>query len=208
MTCNLMQGDCLDLMKNVQPKSVDLVVCDLPYGQTSSSWDIIIPFDKLWASYKRICKKECIFLFTAKGQFMVDLILSNLDWYRYEWVWNKKKSASFATAKKRPLNSHEFVLVFSRTPIDAYPTTVIEVNGHSQRGLVHPTQKPVGLMTLLITKYSNRGNLVLDNCMGSGTTGIAALSSGRNFIGMEKDKKYFEIAKKRINAISGLKELF
>ena len=214
-----------------------LFLWNLPYGQTQSGWDVVIPFEPLWQHYKRIAKPRTAFLFTAQRQFMVDLILSNRMWYRYEWVWNKGKAANFASANSRPLISHEFVLVFyanaptynpqktvgkaythnrpgdvaegtgvkrsTKTVSDGmrYPYSIIRVQGHSQRGLEHPTQKPVNLMEYLIKTYSNPGDVVLDNCMGSGTTGVAAILTDRKFIGIEKDEQYFKIAKRRMTDI-------
>lgn len=229
-------GDCLDIMKSISDTSVDCVICDLPYAQTANHWDVLIPLDKLWVEYKRICKSNAALLFTAKGQFMIDLILSNRDWYRYEWVWNKQKAANFAHVNRRPLMSHEFILVFYnklpvynpqmvqgkpykqnrkdgtvdcvapgmnrgwKTESDGmrYPKTIIEVENHAQRQTVHPTQKPVALMEYLIKTYTNENEVVLDNCMGSGTTGVACKNLNRSFIGIEKEESFFEIAKSRI----------
>lgn len=232
----LYKGDCLKVMDKIPDSSIDLVLVDLPYAQTRSEWDVIIPYELLWKQYIRIGKEHCTFVFTAKGQFMIDLILSNREWYRWEWVWAKGRAANFASANKRPLNCHEYVLVFckkgavynpqkfkgeaytinrpadivegtgvkrSKTICDGmrYPYSIIQVTGHSQKGLVHPTQKPLKLMEYLIKTHSNEGDTVLDNCMGSGTTGIAALTCGRNFIGIEQDEKYYKIAKARINSV-------
>lgn len=229
-------GDCLDIMQSIPDKSIDCVICDLPYGQTSNKWDIIIPLDKLWKQYTRVCKSNAALLFTAKGQFMIDLILSNRKQYRYEWIWNKQKAANFAHCNKRPLISHEFILVFyDKSPIYnpqmiqgkpykqirkeefangiapnmirkgksesdgmRYPKTIIEVENHAQRHTIHPTQKPVALMEYLIKTYTNEKDIVLDNCMGSGTTGVACKNLNRSFIGIEKDNNYFNLAKTRI----------
>ena len=242
----VLKGDCLKLMETIRDASVDLIFADLPYAQTTNSWDIIIPFEPLWEQYKRIGKPNCCFLFTAKGQFMIDLINSNREWYRYEWIWNKKKGANFASANKRPLMVHEFVLVFYKnaptynpqmtlgkpyvakrppnscggiaeamskehtTVCDGrrYPNSIIEVHGHSQKGLVHPTQKPIALLDYLIKTYSNKGDLVLDNCMGSGTTGVSALTNGRRFMGIEQEDEYFKIAKNRLKSVASTPKLW
>lgn len=233
----LLNGDCLDLLKTIPDNSVNLIFSDLPYGQTANHWDSIIPMDSLWDQYKRIGKENCCYLFTAKSQFLVDVIISNREWYRYEWIWNKNKGANFAHCNKRPLITHEFVLVFYqklpiynpqmvegkpykqkrkeesingiapnmnrgwKTESDGmrYPKSIIEVEGHAQRHVVHPTQKPIALLEYLIKTYTNECDVVLDPTMGSGTTGIACKKLNRNFIGIEKDENYFSIAEKRIN---------
>ena len=235
----MIHGDCLEVMCKIPDNCVNLVLVDLPYAQTLHDWDVLIPFEPLWEQYKRIAKENAAFVFTTKGQFMINLILSNRDWYRYELVWNKGKASNFTHCHNRPLISHEFVIIFynklptynpqmtqgkaythhipndivkgitqgmarSTTTVcdgSRYPKSIIEVTGHSQRGLVHPTQKPLRLMEYLVKMYSNEGDVVLDNCMGSGTTGVAALSCGRKFIGIEKDLEYYKIASKRIHSV-------
>ena len=233
---NLLHGDCLELMKDIPDKSIDMILCDLPYGQTSNHWDSVIPLDKLWEQYERVIKPNGAIVLTAKGRFLYELVNSKFDLYRYEWIWDKNKGANFAHAKKMPLNVHEYCVVFYKklptynpqmtdgkpytqkrlqesvkgiadnmgrhtTKSDGkrYPKSIIRVSGMAQRHIVHPTQKPVALFEYLIKTYTNEGETVLDNCMGSGTTGVACKSLNRNFIGIELDDEYFEIAKQRIS---------
>jgi DNA modification methylase len=238
-----MNGDCLELMKDIPSGSVDMVLCDLPYGTTACKWDAVIPFDELWKSYERTVKPNGAIVLTASQPFTTALAASNLQKFRYTWVWDKKFAGNFVQAKRMPMRTHEDVLVFSMgermpdyypqmvkrdkpikkggnkqasaIPIkrtatseafgasvkvydEKHPTTILEFCGRDgERGL-HPTQKPVTLMEYLIRTYTNEGDTVLDNCMGSGTTGVACTNTGRKFIGIEKDKVYFEIAKNRI----------
>ena len=239
----LFQGDCLELMKQIPDGSVDLVLCDLPYGTTACKWDTVIPFEPMWAQYRRVAKRNAAIVLTASQPFTTALIASNLREFAYCWVWDKKFAANFVQAKRMPLRVHEDVVVFctsgktpryypqmiardvpikkggnkpsaaipisqtdtarefgesSKTYDQKYPETVIEFNCRDGRGH-HPTQKPVALMEYLIRTYTNPGDTVLDNCMGSGTTGVACMNTGRKFIGMEQDAKYFEIAQKRIH---------
>jgi len=227
-------GNCLDNFHKVQDQSVDLLLVDLPYGTTACKWDTVIPLDKLWNEYYRVCKKNAAMVFTAAQPFTTTLAASNIKHFRYEWIWEKPQGTNPMNAKIMPLKSHENILVFYRekptynpqmwlsTPYGKfssdtstigevygkqksmhrdnpegtrYPKTVLKYK--QQKGL-HPTQKPVDLFEYLIKTYSNEGDVVLDNTMGSGTTGIAALNTNRDFIGMEMDKEYFEIAKQRI----------
>lgn len=242
MTIELMQGDCLELMKLIPDGSVDMILCDLPYGTTACKWDSVIPFKPLWEQYNRIVKPTgAICLFGAEP-FTSSLILSNIKNYRQKLTWLKTRPTNVFNAKKQFMNWTEDIVVFYRKlptfnpqmrtdgqftsekkqhaqnrakgvlgktgekdgyvhPPNGglfYPKTVIEysnVNGHKN---VHPTQKPVALCEYLIRTYTNPGETVLDNCMGSGTTGVACVNTNRNFIGMELDPQYFEIAKKRI----------
>jgi site-specific DNA-methyltransferase (adenine-specific) len=226
-----MQGDCLELMKTIPDKSIDAIICDLPYGTTSNKWDSIINLDDLWAQYKRICKGAIVL--TAQTPFDKVLGCSNLKMLKYEWIWVKENGTGFLNAKKAPLKNHENVLIFyekqptynlqMRTGFkpytqkagrassnyrpqignvitenngDRYPLSVIEFKRDKDK--VHPTQKPVALMEYLVKTYTNQGDIVLDNCMGSGTTGVACKNLGRKFIGIEQDPNYFEIARKRI----------
>lgn len=240
----LLFGDCLDLLPRLPAASVDLVLCDLPYGTTACAWDAVIPFDALWAQYRRVCKGAIVL--TAAQPFTTALIASNLRDFKYCWYWNKNKVTGFANAKKQPLRCVEDVAVFySRPPtynpqglvpfgktkkngssvggdtlrkdvesssgkgtlrtagaeytqeFTGYPRQVLEVA--SAAGTVHPTQKPVALMEYLIRTYTNEGDTVLDNCMGSGTTCVAAVNTGRKFIGMERDPGYFAIAWDRVS---------
>ena len=228
---NLHLGDCLEVMNQIPDKSVDAIICDLPYGTTQNKWDSVIPLDQLWFHYKRICKGAIVL--TAQTPFDKVLGVSNLSMLKYEWIWKKESGTGFLNAKKAPLKDHENVLVFyeklltynpqmrtgfkpyvckkggetsnynpSGTVVtesngDRYPLTVIEFKRDKNK--FHPTQKPVALMEYLVNTYTNEGDTVLDNCMGSGTTGIACNNLNRKFIGIEQDPAYFEIAKERIN---------
>ena len=229
---NLYLGDCLEVMQSIPDKSIDAIICDLPYGTTSNKWDSIINLDDLWVQYKRICKSAIVL--TAQTPFDKVLGCSNLKMLKYEWIWVKENGTGFLNAKKAPLKNHENILVFyekqttynpqMRTGFkpytqkagrassnyrpqignivtenngDRYPLSVIEFKRDKDK--VHPTQKPVALMEYLVKTYTNESETVLDNCMGSGTTGVACKNLGRKFIGIEQDDNYFEIAKKRIN---------
>lgn len=234
----LMMGDCLEQMKSIPDASVDMVLCDLPYGTTACKWDTIIPFDQLWDEYSRIVKRDAPIVLTASQPFTSALVMSNPKWFRYEWVWEKSTGTGHAGANKRPMKCHESVLVFGKKSVEYFPqktpgkpykptkgatpgessefSTGSIRNGSAdgsrfhrsvqyfkdakyQDGQLHPTQKPVALMEYLIRTYTNEGMTVLDNCMGSGTTGVACVNTGRSFIGIERDEKYFNIAKERIN---------
>lgn len=230
---NLMKGDCLEMMKLIPDGSVDMVLCDLPYGTTQNCWDSLIPFPELWAEYKRVGKENCAFVLTAQPPFDKVLGCSNLAMLKYEWIWEKTKATGHLNAKKQPMKAHENVLVFygkqatynpQKTEGEAYkprpgrdacanygsfgkdregspdgsryPRSVVQF-AHEPKP-VHPTQKPIALMEYLIRTYTNAGDVVLDNTMGSGTTGVACVNTGREFIGIERDDKYFAIAQKRI----------
>lgn len=234
---SLYNEDCLVAMSYIPDNSVDMVLCDLPYGTTACKWDIIIPFDKLWEQYNRICKKNAAMVFTSAQPFTTVLANSNLKHFKYEWIWEKPQGTNPMNAKIMPLKSHENILVFYRekptynpqmwysTPYGGfssetstigevygnakskhrdnpegsrYPKTIIK---HKQEKGLHPTQKPVGLMEYLIKTYTNENEVVLDNTMGSGTTGVACMNTNRRFIGMEMDKKYYDIAEKRIKDV-------
>lgn len=246
MTLQLMHGDCLELMAQIPDGSVDMVLCDLPYGTTQNKWDSVIPFEPLWAHYKRICKGAIVL--TAAQPFTSALVMSAIGEYRHQWTWLKPRATGFQNAKKMPLRATEDVLVFGkyryfpqglsridkvcknsktagggnvrgdvaesegkgalRTPgatyvqeFTNYPRNVFEF-GMDEKEKVHPTQKPVALMEYLIRTYTNEGETVLDNCMGSGTTGVACANTKRKFIGIEQDERYFEIAKTRIEMAS------
>lgn len=225
-------GDCLEVMAGLPDASVDMILCDLPYGTTACKWDSVIPFEPLWAQYRRVAKRNAAIVMTASQPFTTALIASNLADFRYCWVWEKQRPSNPQLAKKQPLKVHEDIVVFSVAPHAYSPQglTVIpeserkvhrpEKNqlGHcvrkpytqthtnyprsilafgSERGL-HPTQKPVALMEYLIRTYTQEGEVVLDNCMGSGTTGVACANTGRRFIGIEREPKYFDIACERI----------
>lgn len=235
----LIRGDCLERMREIPDGSVDLVLCDLPYGTTACKWDAVIPFAPLWEQYKRICKGAVVL--TASQPFTSALVMSNPTQFRHEWIWIKNAGSNFANTVREPMKEHESVLVFAatrwaynkqmqeraesgksrvKTPIklelqsDAYrhservdikimpelrvPSSYQKFN--RERGL-HPTQKPVALMEYLIRTYSNEGDTILDNCMGSGTTGVACINTNRCFIGIEQDPAYFSIAEKRIREV-------
>jgi len=226
----LMQGDCLERMKEIPDGSVDLILCDLPYGTTQNKWDTVIPFEALWEQYARVCKGAIVL--TAAQPFTSALVMSNAKGFRYQWVWEKTKASGFLNARRRPLTAHEDVVVFGDigkyNPQGLIATAVnsarknksgtgnfgrvsdrpyIQKEGNFPRSVlrfqhetapVHPTQKPVALMGYLIRTYTNEGDVVLDNCMGSGTTGVACVNTNRRFIGIELDQGYFDIAKKRI----------
>lgn len=236
MSIELYNGDCLEVMKDIPDKSIDMILCDLPYGMTQNKWDNCIPLDKLWEQYKRIIKPSGAIVLTAQGLFTAKLIMSQPQLYKYKWIWEKSKSTNFLNAKKQPLRKHEDICVFYKkqptyhpqmtagTPYDKgvrknqlsgsygnflpvhvssdgerYPTDIIYVKTAESEGeVVHPTQKPVALLEYLIKTYTNECETVLDNCMGSGSTGVACLNTNRNFIGIELDENYFKIAKERL----------
>lgn len=241
----LYNGDCLEVMKNIKDKSVDMILCDLPYGKTACKWDTIIPFEPLWEQYERIIKENGAIVLMAAQPFTSALIMSNIKMFKYCWVWDKKKGGSPLLSKIQPIRVTEDVTVFGKgkltyNPImterekpkrrgrntgkvsettgnsftedkiytHKYPKNIIEVSNANQRGKVHPTQKPVALMEYLIKTYTNEEDTVLDNCMGSGTTGVACQHLNRNFIGIELDEGYFNIAKERIEKAHETKEIF
>ena len=268
-------GNCLVEMKKIADGSVDLILCDLPYGTTDRkgienkgdnrvlSWDTVIPLDQLWEQYRRVLKSTGAVVLTADQPFTSQLVLSNLEWFKYEWIWKKKRTTGFLHANARPMKETEDILVFS--PLGAsgcskkanknmtynpqglieknvkkknnakrlgkflhqpehmgagnkllheteyeqkytnYPSEIIEFG--LDKGSVHPTQKPVALMEYLIKTYSNEGETILDNCMGSGTTGVACMNTNRNFIGIEMDENYYKIAEERIKNAVPVEEL-
>lgn len=242
----LLQGDCLELMREIPDKSIDMILCDLPYGTTNNKWDIIIPFAPLWEQYKRIIKEHGAIVLFSQQPFTTDLIYSNKKMFRYEWIWRKSRATGFLNANRMPLKSHENILVFyeklpvynpqktigkkcykffskktssnyskyksietlntdgSRYPVDVIKFPSCNTNKEKQ---THPTKKPVNLLEYLIKTYTNENDIVLDNCMGSGSTGVACANTGRGFIGIELNKTYFEIAKSRISEALKAKEL-
>lgn len=229
---DLRHGDCLELMKDIPDKSIDMILCDLPYGTTACKWDIVIPFDKLWEQYNRIIKDNGAIVLFGKQPFTSKLIVSNIKGFKYVLVWVKDNHDNPLMAKKRFLNITEDICVFYKKQCEYNPQGVIEINKMTKQGRgeslsqknkrkseylqsytnypknilkfkrdlpnIHPTQKPVALLEYLIKTYTNEGDLVLDNCMGSGSTGVACVNTNRNFIGIELDEKYFNIAKDRI----------
>jgi site-specific DNA-methyltransferase (adenine-specific) len=245
MKIDLIRGDCLEKMKKIEDKSIDMILADLPYGTTACKWDTIIPFEPLWEQYKRIIKDNGAIVLTASQPFTSALVMSNLDMFRYELIWLKTRPSNVLNANKMFMKYHENILVFyNKLPTynpqfengkayykkdvgkrkegniygktgeklgkehfnDGYrhPLTVIKISNDNHNSL-HPTQKPVALFEYLIKTYTNEGDTVLDNVMGSGTTGIACKNLNRQFIGIELDENYFNIAKKRIEKIEELK---
>ena len=220
--------DCLEGMKKIPDKSIDMILCDLPYGTTACKWDTIIPFEPLWEQYERVIKDNGAIVLTASQPFTTKLIESNIDLFRNCWVWNKKISGNPLLAKHQPLKVHEDICVFSKKrhnyypqmrkgkmrkkgggrsklfdmemsakySDEYYPISIIEFS-NAKRG-VHPTQKPVALFEYLIKTYTNEGETVLDNCMGSGTTAIACINTNRNYIGFELDEGYYKASLERI----------
>ena len=244
----MFNGDCLEIMKDIPNESIDMILCDLPYGTTACKWDTIIPFDKLWEQYERIIKQNGAIVLTASQPFTSALVMSNPKLFRYEWIWDKVQPTGALTVKKMPMKQHENVLVFYNQqptynrqmtdrkkedlrvnavrnknnqktnfgyehvggmtmkyaedydPTKVNPKSILTYSKQPTRTKnLHPTQKPIALFEYLIKTYTNENETVLDNCMGSGTTGVACKNTNRNFIGIEKDDKYFEIAEKRIN---------
>ena len=228
--------DCLVGMTFIRDKSVDMILCDLPYGTTACKWDIVIPFEPLWEQYKRIIKDNGAIVLFGREPFSSLLRTNDMNLYRYDWKWRKTRPSRYVQAKKMPLSYHEDLMVFYKNlpvynpqftdgkpyikrhknttkPIVAgeekrngtstvnngtrYPSDIIEFSNSNKKSL-HPTQKPVALCEYLIKTYTNKGELVLDNCAGSGTTAIACLKTKRDYILMEKDVKIFEIARNRI----------
>jgi site-specific DNA-methyltransferase (adenine-specific) len=236
-------GDCLDVMKFIPDKSIDLILADLPYGTTACKWDTIIPFKPLWEQYKRIIKDNGAIVLTASQPFTSALVMSNPDMFKYEWIWDKLKPTGMLNASHQPLRRHENILVFCDGKTIYNPQKISNPKGTEKRSLykyqreneggdtvgeikqggvsenyeadkllpvsiqqfskdnkpLHPTQKPVALFEYLIKTYTNENDLVLDNTMGSGTTCLAARNLNRQFIGIEKEEKYFNIAKERLN---------
>jgi DNA (cytosine-5-)-methyltransferase len=249
---DLQQGNCLDLMKSLEDKSVDLILCDLPYGTTRNKWDSVIDLELLWEQYNRVIKERGAILLFAQTPFDKVLGVSNLKNLRYEIIWQKTAPTGFLNAKKMPMKAHENILVFykklptynpqmtkghprkvsskaSRSnsanrhtkkslngesnygvfaneiegydSTERYPLSIQVFAKDQQKENYHPTQKPVALLEWLLKTYTNEGDLVLDNCMGSGSTGVACVNLNRNFIGMELTEQYFEIAKERIEKV-------
>jgi site-specific DNA-methyltransferase (adenine-specific) len=235
----LINSDCMDVSTEIESNSVDLILCDLPYGITSNKWDCVIPIKWLWNWYKRILKPAGVVALTASQPFSSMLVMSNLEMFKHEWIWIKNRGSNFANTIREPFKEHEHILIFSRgkwtynkqmqdrtgsglervsyefnhksasqnyrefegrtdvqLPKLRVPSSWQKFNTDTS-GL-HPTIKPVPLMEYIIKTYTNEGDVVLDNCMGSGTTGVACKKLNRFFIGIEKEEKYFLIAKERI----------
>lgn len=246
----LYNDNCLNILPTLEDKSVAFICCDLPYGTTASNWDRALPMDKLWAEYKRILKPNGVVALFASGMFVPRVMLSNLEWYKYTWIWVKNNSTNFVHAKNRPMTKHEQILIFSPAPMGHksqlgdkrmtynpqglikvdklikngkgnftntiagkrpshtdqftreytnYPTDVlVNFAEISTTQKLHTNEKPIPLLEYLIKTYSNEGDFVLDNCMGSGSCGLACKNTNREFIGIEMDNKYYEIARERI----------
>lgn len=232
-------GDCLEQMNSIPDHSVDMVLCDLPYGTTRNKWDVRIDLDSLWQAYKRVCTPQAASALTAIQPFTSMFVMSNLSEFRYEWIWEKSNAVGFLNAARAPLRCHESILLFSqkrtlynpqktaghlikrvkasyadhgptynksqsvRAPYESterFPRDVLKFPKDNRMKKLHPTQKPVALMEYLIRTYTKEGMRVLDNCMGSGTTGIACLATGRKFIGIENDRNMFDLAVDRIQS--------
>lgn len=245
--CKLVKGDCFDYFPNIEDGVIDSIICDLPYGTTKCKWDTILPLDDLWDQYKRILKPNGVVILFAQTPFDKVLGCSNLEWLKYEWIWEKTQATGFYNAKKMPMKAHENILVFYNKPptynaqkttghkptnsytkkadvqnktevygkvkvdvsgggdTDRYPRSVQVFASDKQKnkldGTIHPTQKPLDLMEMLVKTYTNEGDLVLDNTCGSGTTNLACEKLNRRSIGIELDQKYFDISVKRLNKL-------
>ena len=247
----LFHGDCLEIMKNIEDESIDMILCDLPYGTSACKWDSVIPFEPLWEQYSRIIKPFGAIVLFGSEPFSSALRLSNLDMYKYDWKWEKPNGANFLNFKYQPAKVHEDIMVFGKsatsyskngnmiynpqmtegTPYNQKSGQQRQDNGHVlgstvrspikqvytenngtryprsiqrfplDKDKLHPTQKPVALLEYLVKTYTNEGNIVLDNCMGSGSTGVACVNTNRRFIGIELDENYFNIAKERMERL-------
>ncbi len=235
----LLHGDCLELMKNISDKSIDCIICDLPYGTTNCKWDILIPFDKLWEQYNRIIKDDGPIVLFSSQPFTSFLICSNIKMFKYSWVWDKVRPVGVHVSKIRPMQQTEDIVVFGKQKIkynpqkqkkdkprkgskeygrtsiiggeikhqdkektvytESFPRNLIVFSNASNKDRFHPTQKPINLCEYLIKTYTNENDLILDNCMGSGTTCLAAKNLNRYYIGIEKDDEYFKISERRLN---------
>jgi len=232
--------DCIEFMKTLPDNSVDMCLTDPPYGTTACKWDTVIPFDEMWEQLKRVIKDNGAIVLFGSQPFSSRLICSNIDSFKYQWVWDKRRPSNPMLAKKQCLKVHEDILVFSSKPHLYYPQGVVETDGKPRGGVkpsktelgfgkaikedykqtktgypksiltfgtdntknVHPTQKPVALLEYLIKTYTLENEIILDFTMGSGSTGVACLNTGRKFIGCELDEGYFEIAKNRLEQVN------
>ena len=233
---DLYNGDCIEVMKNIPSKSVDMILCDLPYGTTKCKWDTVIPFEPLWEQYNRIIKDNGAIVLFGSEPFSSALRMSNIKNFKYDWIWDKvNRYTGYGSCKYAPLKRYEIVSVFYKSKPtynpqmmqgkpykktgdysskiygtdkvkkhgknngERYPFNILQYKGDDKKnGFLHPTQKPIALLEYLIKTYTNEGDVVLDNCMGSGSTGVACVNTNRDFIGIELDKDYFNIAKQRI----------
>ena len=235
MINKIINGDCLEVMKDIEDKSIDMILCDLPYGTTACKWDTVIPFNEMWQNLNRIIKPNGAIVLFGSEPFSSALRMSNIKNYKYDWIWDKKIPSGMSYARFQPMRRSELISVFcdgktvynpqmtlrdkpikgggmskgettnnqnlkalKKTYTHKNPTNIITFD-KIRRGSLHPTQKPVALFEYLIKTYTNEGDLVLDNCAGSGTTGIAARNLNRNYILIEKEQKYFDIIKQRLN---------
>jgi site-specific DNA-methyltransferase (adenine-specific) len=229
----IINADCMDILKELPDKCIDAIICDLPYGLMDAKWDNIIPFDKLWEQYKRIRKNNTPILLFGTEPFSSKLRMSNIDEFKYDWIWDKKQAGNILNAKRQPLKTFEIISVFGTTkyfPImrqgifrkkggskkksiltgdsivgyvdyndKYYPTAILTDYTNANKGVkIHPTEKPVALIEYLIKTYSNEGDLILDNCSGSGSLAIAAYNTRRNFICIEKDYDYWKASVERL----------
>ena len=239
----LINADCFDVFPYIPNASVQLILCDLPYNVTGLKWDSLLDLPKLWEQYERIIKPNGAIVLTAMQPFTTELIVSNRKMFKYTWVWNKVKPGNFLTAKLKPMQNHEDIVIFSKgntancnknnmlyipqlekrekirkykkeadsdiyarkntTSIEyttdfKYPKSIIEISNANQKNKLHPTQKPLDLMKYLIKTYSNEDDIVMDNCMGSNTTGLACKELNRQYIGIEKDKNYYDVSVRRV----------
>ena len=235
----LYNGDCLKLMKDIPDKSIDMILCDLPYGTTACKWDSVIPLDQLWEQYNRIIKDNGAIVLFGQEPFSSYLRISNIKNFKYDWYWEKERLTNIAQVKKRPGKTVETISVFYKKQctynpqmqkyegkkrtnkvkngklgklVDGgtktvkeyqdtgwrYPTQVLSFQRDILKSNLHPTQKPVALVEFLVKTYSNEGDIVLDSCMGSGTTAIACMNTNRNFIGFELDETYYKLSLERI----------
>ena len=230
-------GDCLKEMDELPEESIDMVLCDLPYGITQNKWDSVLPLDCLWEQYRRVVKKTGVVVLFGSGAFTVSLINSNPKIWRYNLVWRKTTPTGFLNANRQPLRAHEDICVFywkqptynpqktaghkrkvstaqhkrnskkttdygeyslcSYDSTERFPTSVLTFATDKQKSSKHPTQKPVALLEWLVKTYTNPGDTVLDNCMGSGSTGVACINTGRKFVGIEMDEGYYRCAIER-----------
>lgn len=263
MSWKLYEGDCFDYLPLIEDGSVDMILCDLPYGTTACKWDTPLPLEELWEEYKRVIKDNGAIVLTATQPFTSYIVMSNPKMFKYEWIWCKSKSTDFIRAKLKPMGKHESILIFSKGSVangannnmiyypqglkkvdkivknnpnsggeglrgksflgrngtnlgannklhlpqyiqefEGYPSTLLNIN--SSQSSLHPTQKPVKLFEYLIKTYTNEGDLVLDNCAGSGTTGVACENLNRNSIMMEKEPEYCQIIKDRMKSVQDL----
>lgn len=231
------QGDCLEVMTRIPDKTVDMILCDLPYGTTQNKWDSVIDLELLWEQYKRIIKDNGAIALTSAEPFTSQLIQSNIKMFKYKWTWDKANPTGFLNAKRQPLRVTEDILVFYKKQCtynpqmevrgkprkkggyikpdgsdnygsyedsvsynnEYYPTNLLSISNANRKEKVHPTQKPVELFEYLIKTYSDESEVILDNCIGSGTTAIAAINMNRQFIGIERESAYVATANERIN---------